>query len=158
VLRQIDAGVPAYRIRTGEELIQRTISARQYGTWLVSAFAAVALALGLIGVHAVVSHILAASRREIGLRMALGATRVDMARLLLARGFAPVAAGLVVGLAIAAYATRALSALLFDVSPLDAWVFALVPAAAAATTMLACAIPARRALRVDPAVTIRDVW
>jgi ABC-type antimicrobial peptide transport system permease subunit len=122
---------------------------------LVTAFGGVALALAAVGLYGVVSYVARQREREIGVRMALGAAPGRVLGLMLRQGMTPVAAGLAVGLAGALAATRALQALLFEVSATDPLTFAAVPALLALVALAASYLPARRASRVDPLVALR---
>jgi putative ABC transport system permease protein len=122
---------------------------------LLATFAALALVLAIVGIFGVVSYSVAERTREIGVRMALGANARDTLRLVLGRSMALVAAGTLVGLVAAVALTRAITGLLYEVSPLDPIVFGGVPILLAAAGLLASVIPARRATRVDPLVALR---
>jgi putative ABC transport system permease protein len=118
-------------------------------------FAAIAVLLASVGLYAVISHSVSQRTREIGVRMAMGATRAGVMRLIVTQGMRQLSIGLVVGLAAAFFLTRALSILLIGVSPTDPATFAAVSAVLILAGLLGCAVPARRAVRVDPAVTLR---
>jgi ABC-type antimicrobial peptide transport system permease subunit len=119
------------------------------------AFATVALLVAGLGVFAVVSYSVARRTSEIGIRSALGARTVDLYRMVLAGGMAPVAAGLVLAIAGATVYGRILSSLLYEVGPRDPVTIALVAAVVASVALAACLIPARRAARVDPLTALR---
>jgi ABC-type antimicrobial peptide transport system permease subunit len=121
---------------------------------LVGIFAAVALALAAIGIYGVVSYSVTQRAREFGVRMALGANGADVVRLVVTQGIAPVAGGLVLGLAGAWEASRLLESLLYGVSASDPLAFIGVPLFLAAVAIIAAYLPARRATRVDPAVVL----
>ena len=154
-LQSIDADVPPYRLRTGEDLVGRTLGTRRFGTALMVAFAAIALVLALVGLYAVISNLIVQSTREIGLRVALGASRAQVLRSVLREALGPSAVGLVLGSVAAALTAPAMQSLLFGVEPLDPAVMLLVPVVLAFACVLACVIPARRALRVDPMIALR---
>jgi predicted permease len=154
-LQSIDADVPPYRLRTGEDLVGRTLGTRRFGTALMVAFAAIALVLALVGLYAVISNLIVQSTREIGLRVALGASRAQVLRSVLREALGPSAVGLLLGSVTAAVAAPAMQSLLFGVEPLDPAVMLLVPLVLAFACVLACLIPARRALRVDPIIALR---
>jgi uncharacterized membrane protein YeaQ/YmgE (transglycosylase-associated protein family) len=122
---------------------------------LASAFGALALALAAVGLYGVVAYVARQREREIGVRVALGAPPARVLALMLRQGLAPVAAGLVVGLAGALAAARVLRALLFEVSATDPATYAAVAALLGAVAALAAYLPARRAARVDPLVALR---
>lgn len=154
-LRTVDPDVPAYRLRTAEDLIARSLAHRRFGTTLMVAFAATALVLALVGLYAVISSLVAQSTREIGLRVALGATRGGVLVSVLGRALGPSAIGLLLGTVVAVLSAPAIRHLLYGVDPLDPLVMLAVPCTLAVACVLACAVPARRALRVDPVVALR---
>jgi putative ABC transport system permease protein len=138
-----------------EQLIGRQTAARRFNTTLLSAFAALAMVLALVGIYGVTSYAVAQRYRELGIRMALGAKPRDVMRLLVNESLVRVAAGVVLGLAIALLATRALASMLYGVAPQDAATFAGMASLLAAVALAATWLPARRATRVDPMVTLR---
>jgi predicted lysophospholipase L1 biosynthesis ABC-type transport system permease subunit len=138
------------------EVVGASLAARRRDTWLIGAFAALALAVAAVGVYGVTAYHVAQRRREIGLRVALGAERGDVVRMVLAQGMRLVGAGMGVGLPAALAATAALRSLLFDVTPYDVSVLAAMAVLLVAVAALACAVPALRAARVDAAVALRD--
>jgi len=144
-----------WKIRTLESLVERSLANRKFLATLIGVFAAVALLLTWVGLYGVIRYLVARRTREIGIRMALGAKREDVVRLLLRQGMKLVAAGLVIGLASAWATTRFISHLLFGVSPTDAPTFLGIAASLAAVACLACYLPARRATRVDPMLALR---
>jgi putative ABC transport system permease protein len=121
----------------------------------MSRFAAIALFLAAIGVYGVISYSVATRKREIGVRMALGAGRRTVVCMLLRQGLRLSGIGLAAGLVFSIAASRLLSALLFEVSPRDGATFLVVSLLLAAVALIACYIPARRAAAVDPAITLR---
>jgi putative ABC transport system permease protein len=144
-----------YSTATLDELVSRTVSNRRFALVVLTAFAALALVLATAGLYSVLSAIALQQQRELGVRMALGATWTSVALLVVRRGLAMVAVGLVAGIAGAAGAGHLLGAFLFGVSALDPWTLG-----GAALTMLlvatpACLAPARRAAGVSPAVVLR---
>ena len=156
VLHDLDATIPVRKISTLESLIAGTVDDRRFVMRLLAGFAGVALLLAGIGLYGVVSYGVAQRTREVGVRVALGATRSDVLRLILSSGAVLVSLGLAVGVAAAVGTTRLLGSLVFGVSPLDAPTFAMAGAVLVAVAAAAHLIPARRALRVDPAVALRD--
>ena len=123
---------------------------------LIGSLAFVALALALVGIYSVISFSVSERTREIGIRMALGAKRGDVLRMILGQGMRVSAVGIAMGLAIALGLTRLLRTLLFEVSATDPITFVLVAMMMSLIALMACYLPARRATRVDPLVALRD--
>ncbi len=155
VVRELDPGLALANLRTADDVVEASVARPRLTAELLASFGFLALLLSAIGIYGVVGYSVARRSREIGIRMALGADRRRVLRLVLRQGMGPVAAGALAGLAAALAATRLLSSLLFGVSPADPAVFASVVVLLAAVGLLACWLPARRALRVDPATTLR---
>jgi len=157
-VRAIHAGDPQLAVFGVEPLadtLARSIGEQRFAARLLAVFAVLALVLAGVGVHGVLSYSVARRRRELGIRMALGATPARLWRSVLADGLGLAALGLVIGLAGAAAVTRALGALLFGVSPTDPVTFLAVAIVLLAVAAVATAQPARRATAVDPAQTLR---
>lgn len=154
-VQDLDPSVPVSDVQTAEQLVGKTVSGRQFDLVLLELFAGIALALAAIGIYGVLANIVRQRTREIGIRMALGAQRKDVFRLILSQGMRPAILGVVVGLAAALLTTRLLSNLLFAIKPADPITFAAVPVLLLVVALLACYLPARRALRVDPMITLR---
>ena len=144
------------QIRPMDDVVSGALSRPRFNLLLVGSFAALGLALAAVGIYGVVSFLVAQRTREIGIRMALGAGPVDVRRLVIADGMAPVLAGTAAGLAAGLMATRAIRGLLFGVTPLDPVSLVAAPAILAVVAWLACYLPARRATRVDPLVALRE--
>ena len=149
-VRRIDPGVPMSDVRTFDELVTNSFGPRLFNMYTLGIFAGVALALAAIGLFGVMAYLVAQRTREIGVRLALGAERRDIFRLIMGRGLVLTGAGAVLGLAGAYWLTRLMSGLLFSVSATDPRTFVTVPAMLIAVALMACYIPARRAMRVDP--------
>ena len=156
VLREIDPEVPAYDMRTMDERLARSRALRASYSWMLGVFAIMALLLALGGSYGVTSYLVSQRTRELGIRVALGARRADIARAVLNGSLAVVVTGVIVGLAGAVGAGRFLSSLLFGVPPYDALSLAIALVALLATGFLANWLPARRASRVDPMVSLRS--
>lgn len=154
-LREIDPEVPAFDMRTMDERLARSRSLRAAYSWLLGVFAVMALVLALGGSYGVTSYLVSQRTRELGIRVALGARRADISRAVLNGSLAVVAVGVAIGVAGAIGAGRFLSALLFGVPPYDAAILTLAAIALFATGFLANWLPARRASRVDPMISLR---
>jgi predicted permease len=154
--RGLDPEVPVYLMKTMEEVIADAPSTftRRYPALLMTLFAVIALVMATVGTYGLVAYSVTQRTHEIGIRMALGAGNRDILRLVVGQGIALVLAGVVVGLAGAALLSRALTNLLFGVEPFDPGVFAGVSAILLAAAIVASYIPARRATRVAPGVTL----
>ncbi len=152
----LDPELPVAEAATMTEVVARSIAEPRSRTMLLSAVALVALVLSAIGIASVVAYAASRMRRDLGIRLALGATRRDVRRLVARRVLVPVLAGGVVGCALSVLATRALQGFLFDTAPGDplAWVFAI--AAVASLAWLAAALPAWRASRTNPMTVLRE--
>jgi putative ABC transport system permease protein len=123
---------------------------------ILGLFAGVALALAAVGIYVVVAHAVAQRTHEIGVRMALGATIGDVLPLVMRQGFAPVGAGLTVGIGAAIGASQLLREILYGVTPTDAVTYGSVMAILAAVALVACLAPARRAAKIDPLLALRS--
>ncbi len=152
---EIDAAVPISRVAPMPRVIETSMSRPRFTAFLLSAFGGLALALGAVGVYGVGSYAVSRRTREIGVRMALGAERATMLRSVMARELAPVAAGIVLGLAGAVALTRVLAGSLFGVAATDPATYAGVAQLLATVAAAASYLPARRAARVDPVVALR---
>lgn len=155
IVRALDSDLPVEPIGTAADAIRASVAEPRLRTTLLNAFAAVALALAAMGVYGLLSFSVARSTREIGVRIALGAPRHTIVRLILGRGMTLVAAGVVAGLAGALALSRYLERLLFGVTPTDPLTFAAVTAVLLLVGLAACYVPARRAVRLDPADALR---
>jgi putative ABC transport system permease protein len=152
----LDADLPIYWVYSMQEALERpTWFVRVFGTMFMI-FGAIALFLAGIGLYAVMAFSVSRRTREVGIRMALGAKRGDVVRLIFGQGMWQLGIGLTLGLALAAGVSQLLSIILFDVQPRDPVIFGGVVAVLAIAGMLACLIPARRATNVDPLVALRD--
>lgn len=154
-IRTIDRSRPLVRVTTMAELVASTAAERRFVMVLLEAFACVALILAAIGLHGVLSSQVTERMREIGVRSALGASRGAIVRQILGQGLTLTAAGVVVGLIGALAASRALVTMLFGVTRFDGWTYAGVIALLCCMAVMACAIPAWRASRVDPVKALR---
>ncbi len=155
LVQSIQPDVPVTQMRPMEEVVSESVNTPRSMTWLLFSFAALALLLSAVGTYAVIAYTVAQRTREIGIRVALGAKSRDILRGILARGFAVTAAGLAVGVAGALAATRVLRSMLFQVTTTDVFTFVAMPLVLLVVAMLATYVPARRAAKVDPAITLR---
>ena len=146
--------LPMYDVRTVEERAGAALAAQRFSTMLLGAFGVLGLALAALGIYGVMAFAVAQRRREIAIRLALGATRAAAVRLVVGHAAALAGVGLAAGLAAALALTRALAALLTGVSPTDPIVFATVLAVLALVALAACLVPARRAAMVPPATAL----
>lgn len=154
-IHSIDKDLPVNEISTLEQMIAREISPHRFNTGLLSIFAALALVLATTGVYGVTAYTVAQRTREVGIRMALGARKTDVLKLFMREGMMLVLSGVVIGLAGALALTRLIVNLLFGVSATDATTFATVAIGLVLVALLACYLPARRAMKVDPLVALR---
>jgi putative ABC transport system permease protein len=138
-----------------EEWLANSTAQRRFNMTLLAAFAALALALAVVGLYAVMSYTMELRTHEIGVRMALGAQGGDVLRMVVGQGMALALAGIGVGAACAFALTRAMQSLLFGVSASDPVTFAAVALLLAAVALLACLVPARRAARISPMTALR---
>jgi len=154
-MRDVDPEIPAYDMRTMDERLARSRSLRAAYSWMLGVFAVMALVLALGGSYGVTSYLVSQRTRELGIRVALGAKRSDISRTVLEGSLAIVSIGVIIGIAGAIGAGRFLASLLFGVPPYDALILAIAAIALATTGFLANWLPARRASRVDPMVSLR---
>jgi putative ABC transport system permease protein len=154
-LRSIDANVPLSAVSSMDALIDQSMGPRRFNLYVLAAFAGVSLALAAIGLFGVMAYLVSQRTREIGVRLALGATRGGLFRLILGRGIALAAIGAAGGVGAALWLTRVMETLLFSVSRTDPVTFVAVPLALILVAAVACYLPARRAMKVDPVVALR---
>jgi len=155
VSRQMSPDQVVYAAQTMDEIIAESLADRRFSMILLGVFAALAVLLSTIGIYGVVSYIVGQRTREIGIRIALGATQADVLRTVLFQGAKMTAIGIFIGLALSIAVTRLLATLLFGVSATDPLTLAGVAALLAAVSLAATYIPARRASRVDPMISLR---
>jgi predicted permease len=155
VVAQIDPDLPVYRVRTMTEVMGESVQRRRLALILLEVFAGLALVLAGVGIYGVTSYSVAQRQVEIGVRMALGADRGQMLRMVIAGGMTTIAVGLAIGVALAPVVTRMMGGLLFAVNPADPLAIAGGAAVLVAMALLAILIPARRATRVSPMTALR---
>jgi len=155
-LQALEPNLPVPNIQTMRETIGTSLYAARMGALLLTAFGALAMLLAAIGVYGVLAFAVSRRTRELGVRMALGASASDVFALVLREGMLLVALGIAIGLAAAAVGARSLASFLYGVSTNDAAAFLSVPLVLACVALLACYFPARRAMRVDPMVALRS--
>lgn len=151
----VDARQPLSNMRTMDWVISSAVARQQFNLLLMGVFAGIALLLAAVGIYGVVSYQVGQRARELGIRVALGATRGQILRVVVGQGLKPIAAGLVAGLIATLGLTRLIQALLYQVSPRDPWTIAAISAMLAAVACLACYLPARRATKIDPIAALR---
>src|SRR5215204_5105330 len=151
----VDRDLPVYRVTTMEKMVAESLMERRFSMFLFGVFAALALALAVVGLYGVMSYGVAQRTHEIGLRLALGAQGRDVLRMVVGQGMGLVAVGLGIGLVGAFLLTRLMSSLLYGVSAADPLTYAGITLLLGAVALLASYIPARRATKVDPMVALR---
>lgn len=154
-LRSIDGNIPAPKIQTVDESLASFMSEPRFRAQLFGTFAGLALLLGTVGIYGVLSQLVIQRTHEIGIRVALGASHRDVLRLVLGEGFKLVLAGLLTGVTGALMLTRLLSSMLYGVSATDPLTFACISLLLTGVALLACYVPARRAVRLNPLVALR---
>ena len=155
-IHEMDAGLALANVNTMDQWLSNSAAQPRLNTVLLTAFAAVALLIAAIGIYGVLAYSVNQRTREIGLRMALGATPRSVLQLVVGQGMKVVLIGVGIGLAGALALGRAISSLMFGVKVRDPATFSLVAVVLAAVALAACVIPARRAARVDPMVALRE--
>ena len=152
---QLDPDLAISELTTMEALLTRAVARQRLTTLLLAIFSAVALLLAAVGIYGLVSQVVGVRTRELGVRIALGASRSDVVRLVLGHGLALTLIGIAIGLFGALAVSRVLSSLLFEVSATDSASFAATAVILSAVALIACYVPARRAASVDPTEALR---
>ena len=155
-VQSIDPGLPLFNVSSMDDVLDRSLASRRFSAELVSGFAGLALVLASIGIYGLLAYMVGQRSREIGVRMALGARRLDVLKLILGKGFILAAVGIVVGLFCAAAGASAMSSLLYGVRPHDPVVFIAVAIILQTMAILASWVPALRASKVDPMTALRE--
>jgi putative ABC transport system permease protein len=154
-IQKVDPTQAIFNVRPLDEFLSDSIAERRFNLMLLIAFAALALLTASSGIYGVIAYSVAERTQEIGIRMALGASRFDVLKLILGQGIKMVMCGVGVGLIAAFIVTRLMTSLFYGISPSDPSIFIVVPLVLGVIAMLACYIPALRAARVDPLVALR---
>jgi predicted permease len=155
-IRDLDANLPIYRMRPMTTLVDASLARQRFAMQLLGVFALLALSLAAIGTYGVMAHVVTQGTRELGIRLALGATNTNILGMVLRHGLAVAAVGLAAGLAAAAMLTRLIATLIVGVTARDPLTFIVVAAALAVSGTLATLVPALRASRVDPVGSLRS--
>ncbi|MEO8677442.1 MAG: FtsX-like permease family protein [Vicinamibacterales bacterium] len=155
-MAELDRDLPVGEVKTIEQIISDSTGQPRFRSFLIASFAGLALLLAAVGVYGLISFTVAQRIPEIGVRLALGANPWQVFSLVIGQGLKLAALGIVIGLAVAAAATRFMSGLLFNTSATDPVVYASLSALLLTMAVLACYVPARRAMRVDPMTALRS--
>jgi putative ABC transport system permease protein len=155
IVTGLDPNLPVADVRSFEEVVQRSLSPQRFNVILLTAFSGLALLLATTGIYGVLAYSMNRRTAEIGLRVALGASRSNVLGIVLSQGMRPALAGILLGALGAWWLSRYLEALLFGIKPFDVFTYVTVAALLLATALLACLLPGRRAMRIDPAVALR---
>jgi putative ABC transport system permease protein len=156
LVQELDPTLPLIRMRSMDDVVVDAVAQPRFLTTLLSVFAGLALLLAAVGTYGILSYLVAERRQEIGIRMALGADRGGILRLVLTRGLLLSVVGVVLGLIGAAALTRVMASLLFNVRPTDPLTLSIVAGVMLVVATVACLVPALRATRVDPLTVLRD--
>ena len=154
-VQAVDPAQPIYAVQGMSLVIENTVADKSMNTTLLSVFAGMSLLLALIGVYGVMSYTVAQHTREIGIRIALGAQPSTILKLIVGRGLVLVSIGVVIGVLASFALTRFIENMLFGVTPTDPLTFAMIVVLLGFVALLACLVPAARAMRVDPIVVLR---
>ena len=154
-VQAVDPDVPVYDVRTMREVLDGSLASRRFNMALLALFAVMAVLLAAVGLYGVLAYMVTQRTHEIGVRVALGAQKRDVLRLVVGQGMALALGGVVLGILGALALTRVLATLLVGVAVTDPWTFGAVAVLLAAVAFLACYVPARRAARVDPMIALR---
>lgn len=154
-VQSVNSAIPLRRVLTGDEILDQSLSAPRLGAELLGGFGFLALALAAMGTYGVMSYSVSQRTREIGIRMALGAQRADVTRLVLAGGMAMVGIGVAVGFGFSILLTHSMNSLLYGIGSFDVPSFIGTSILLVGIALVACAVPARRAARIDPMLALR---
>lgn len=154
-VKALDGGLPLFNVRTMQQVLSDAVSRLRFNMLLISIITGIALVMTVVGIYSVISYSVSQRTHEIGLRMALGAQKTYILRLILGQSFKLALVGVLIGLGLAFALMRVMSSLLYDVSVTDPFTFVAVPFLVLMVALLACYIPARKATEVDPMVSLR---
>ena len=155
IVRTLDPRLPPPPVRSVARALDETIASQRFAMTLLGMFAALALILSAVGLYGVISFVVTQRTREIGIRVALGATSAQIARAVVARGFALSAAGVLIGLVAAVWAAKLIANVLYGVEPVDLISYGSTAGLLLGISFVACVVPMRRATAIDPAITMR---
>jgi putative ABC transport system permease protein len=155
-IRQIDPAVPIFDVAQLDDLLSTSLGPRRFNMYLLGCFAAIALTLASVGLFGILAYLVSQRSRDIGIRLALGAESADILWLIVGRGMALALAGAALGVMLAVSSAQMLQSLVFSISPRDPLTYVVVPMFLLAIALVACYLPARRAIRVDPLVALRS--
>ena len=155
-VKTLDPNLPVSNVRMMEEVVAQSLATRRFVLLLFGLFAGLALLLATVGIYGVLTASVSQRTRELGIRMALGATARDVGRLIVGQGLKLVLSGIVIGVVSALALQRVIGKLLFGISPTDPLTFTVIALLLIGVALLACWIPARRATKVDPLTALRN--
>jgi predicted permease len=154
-VQSINSALPLFGEETLDETVSASLAVRRFSMQMIALFAVTALLLAALGIYGVISYVVSERTHEIGVRLALGAGRADVMRMVVRQGMSLAISGTVVGLGGALVVARALAGLLYGVRPADPLTFGAVTVVLITVALIACYVPARRAIRVDPVIALR---
>jgi ABC-type antimicrobial peptide transport system permease subunit len=155
-IQTLDPALPVFNVRSMNDVMDASIAPRRFSAELVGVFAAVAMLLSSIGIYGLLAYMVGQRSREIGIRVALGAQRPDILKLILGKGLLLAGTGIAIGLILSAISAPMIAGLLYGVHPIDVIVFVTVPLILLVVAFLATYIPARRATTVDPIIALHE--
>jgi predicted permease len=155
IVAELDPTLPVTDVRSFEEVVHRSLSPQRFNVILLTSFGGLALLLATAGIYGVLAYTMNRRTAEIGLRVALGASRRNVLGMVLSQGMRPALVGMLLGALGAWWLSRYLETLLFGVKPFDVFTYVTVAALLLSTALIACVLPGRRAMRIDPAVALR---
>lgn len=153
-IHELNPDLPLYNVSTMQERFESSLSRRRFTMLVLGMFAAISLGLAVIGIYGLIAYLVGQGSREVGIRLALGATRANIMTLIVRGGMALALWGVAIGIGGALIVSRLMGSLLFGVSVTDLATFVVVPAILACVAFLASYIPARRASRIDPSISL----